>query len=138
MKPAAFSGTPAIRHNSATACADRVTARRASSTSSAAALSLRFTVPAESVQGNEVVGGGAVSTVLDLAMALAVLSKIEPGATCSTLSLTVNFLSPLREADVTVESRVDRVGKRAAFASATASDTAGRIVATATASLLVH
>lgn len=105
---------------------------------SAAALSLRFTVPAESVQGNGVVGGGAVSTVLDLAMALAVLSKIEPGATCSTLSLTVNFLSPLREADVTVESRVDRVGKRAAFASATASDTAGRIVATATASLLVH
>ena len=105
---------------------------------SAGALTLRFTVPAESVQGNGVVGGGAVSTVLDLAIALAVLSMIEPAATCSTLSLTVNFLSPLREAEVIVEARVDRAGKRAAFASATASDTAGRAVATATASFLVH
>jgi uncharacterized protein (TIGR00369 family) len=125
--PVRLTASPALQHHAAQLVAG-----------SAGALTFRFTIPAESMQGNGVVGGGAISTVLDLAMALAVLSAIDPGATCSTLSLTVNFLSSLREPDVTVDARVDRTAKRAAFASATAVDGAGRAVATATASLLVH
>jgi uncharacterized protein (TIGR00369 family) len=104
----------------------------------AGAITVRFAIPAGSLQGNGVVGGGAIATVLDLAMALAVLSAIEPGSTCSTLSLTVNYLGALHDAEVVVEASVDRPGRRAAFASASAHDAGGRTVATATASLLVH
>jgi uncharacterized protein (TIGR00369 family) len=104
----------------------------------AGALTLAFDAPAEYVQGNGVVGGGAVSTVLDVGMALAVLSAIEPGSTCSTLSMTVNFLSALRQPHVTVDACIDRAGRRAAFASATATDADGRAVATASSSLLLH
>lgn len=102
------------------------------------ALTLRFTAPTGSFQGNDVVGGGAVSTVLDLGMALAALSAIEPGSTCSTLSLTVDFLAPLREVDVTVDARVERLGRRAVFTSAVATDDDARRVAIATATHLVH
>jgi uncharacterized protein (TIGR00369 family) len=104
----------------------------------AGGIRFRFKIPADSLQGNGVVSGGAVATVLDLSAALAVLSVIDMGATCSTLSLTVNYLGALRERDVEVEASVDRAGRRAAFASATASDATGRAVATATATFLVH
>src|SRR5215472_2125696 len=53
-----------------------------------------FSALADSVQGNGVVAGGTLTTMVDYGMAFAVLSKLPPGRTCATISLTVNMQSP--------------------------------------------
>lgn len=60
-------------------------------------LVIRFTAPRHGTQGNGVVGGGTLANMLDLAMATSVLSQLEPGYTCATISLTVNMQSAGQE-----------------------------------------
>ena len=102
------------------------------------ALSIGFTAPADSVQGNGVVSGGALASMLDLAMALALLSKLPHGRTCATVSLTVNMLEPGHVGKFAAEARVKRLGNRIAFLEADLYDRA-RVccVANATASFAV-
>ncbi|KAA0999180.1 PaaI family thioesterase [Paraburkholderia panacisoli] len=102
------------------------------------ALSIGFAAPRESLQGNGVVSGGALSSMLDLAMALTLLSRLPHGRTCATISLTVNMLEPAHAGAFTVEARVKRLGGRIAFLEAELYDGAGaRCVASATASFAV-
>lgn len=102
------------------------------------ALSIGFTAPSESVQGNGVVSGGAISSMLDLAMALALLSKLQHGRTCATISLTVNMLEPGYVGKFAVEARIKRLGGRIAFLEADLYDGArARCVASATASFAI-
>jgi uncharacterized protein (TIGR00369 family) len=102
------------------------------------ALSIGFTAPTDSVQGNGVVSGGALASMLDMGMALALLSKLPYGRTCATISLTVNMLEPGHVGKFTVEARVKRLGGRIAFLEADLYDGGGvRCVANATASFAV-
>ncbi|RQR51545.1 PaaI family thioesterase [Burkholderia sp. Bp9140] len=102
------------------------------------ALSIGFTAPADAVQGNGVVSGGALASMLDLAMALALLSQLPYGRTCATVSLTVNMLEPGHVGKFAVEARVKRLGNRIAFLEADLYDGArARCVANATASFAV-
>jgi len=92
---------------------------------------------ADCVQGNGVVGGGAIATMLDCAMAVATLSAIAPGKTCSTTSLTVNMLAAGQVGRFRAEAALDRLGGRVAFVSARLFDGRERLVATGTSTLLV-
>lgn len=67
-------------------------------------------------QGNGVVSGGAMANMLDSAMAVAALSQLRPGQTCTTISLTVNMMRPAVAGRLYVRARVDRLGRRVAFA----------------------
>ncbi|KAF1021566.1 MAG: hypothetical protein GAK30_01785 [Paracidovorax wautersii] len=78
-------------------------------------VTLRFSVPADSLQGNGVVAGGTLTSMLDFAMAFAVLSRLPAGKTCATISLTVNMQAPARLGDYEVEASASRVGSRVAF-----------------------
>jgi len=75
-----------------------------------------FTAGAETTQGNGVVSGGTLANMLDCAIAIAVLSALEPGQTCSTISLTVNMLRPATAGRLYVRAGVEKLGKRVAFA----------------------
>lgn len=102
------------------------------------ALSIRFTAPDHSVQGNGVVSGGTLASMLDLAMALALLSQLPPGRTCATISLTVNMIEPGHVGDFVADARVKRLGGRVSFVEAYLHDAARtRCVATATAPFAV-
>jgi uncharacterized protein (TIGR00369 family) len=102
------------------------------------ALSIGFTAPGESVQGNGVVSGGALASMLDLAMALALLSRLPHGRTCATISLTVNMLEPGHVGRFAVEARVKRLGGRVGFLEADLYDgAAARCIANATASFAI-
>ncbi|MCY1301129.1 hypothetical protein D9M68_741680 [compost metagenome] len=79
-------------------------------------LEFSFKVPECSVQGNGVVSGGTLSTMLDYAMAFAVLSKLEYGKTCATTSITVNMQAAAKPSLLKVVGTVDRVGRQVAFA----------------------
>lgn len=101
-------------------------------------LTLRFTAPHSTTQGNGVVGGGAIASMLDLGMAMAVLSHLKPGFTCSTINLNVNMQAPGGEGDFIAEAGVDKVGRRVAFAYARLYDSdRSRLIASATSSLAV-
>lgn len=101
-------------------------------------LVLRFTAPHTATQGNGAVGGGTLASMLDLAMAMAVLARLKPGFTCATLSLTVNMQAAGQQGHFVAVAAVDRVGRQVAFAQAKLYDAEGsRLVANATSSLAV-
>lgn len=101
-------------------------------------LVIRFTAPRDATQGNGVVGGGTLANMLDLAMAMGVLSQLKPGHTCTTISLTVNMQSAGHEGHFIAVASVDRVGRQIAFAHAKLYDAeCSRLIANATSSLAV-
>jgi uncharacterized protein (TIGR00369 family) len=102
------------------------------------ALVIRFTAPQAATQGNGVVGGGTLASMLDLAMAMGVLSRLKPGYTCATISLTVNMQAAGQEGDFVAVASVDRVGRQVAFAHAKLYDPDfKRLIASATSSLAI-
>lgn len=82
-------------------------------------------------QGAGVVQGGAVSAMLDFAIAAAVMTKIDAETHFATASLTVSFLAPVREGILRAEAEVDRIGRRNGFAHASLRDGANNVLATA-------
>ncbi|MDV6330077.1 PaaI family thioesterase [Asticcacaulis sp. 201] len=85
------------------------------------------------------VHGGYAATLLDSVCGCAVQSKLSASQIYTTLELKVGYLRPIT-ADtglLRAEGRVQQVGRRAAFAEADIKDRTGRILATATSTLLV-
>jgi acyl-CoA thioesterase len=80
--------------------------------------------------------GGVVATLLDAAMAVAVRSAYTDGEGATTVSITVNYLAPGREALVG-EGRLIRGGRTLASLEATVTDSAGQIVAHAMATMRI-
>ncbi|MBV9993757.1 MAG: PaaI family thioesterase [Caulobacteraceae bacterium] len=80
-----------------------------------------------------VLHGGVIATLLDSAMAGAVLTTLERGKACTTLQLTVNTIRGVRPGGgvLVAEGRADHVAARAGAASATLTDAAGRLCAKA-------
>jgi len=78
--------------------------------------------------------GGIVATLLDSAMACAVLSALPPGRQYTTVDLSVTLLrgASLDGARLTAEGEVVHVGRRIATAHGRVHDDADRLVATAT------
>lgn len=101
-------------------------------------LRLRFVAPPDSVQGNAVVSGGALASMLDIAMAMAVLSMLPPGRNCATISLAVNMMAPAQAGIITAVASVERVGRRVGFARASLFDASGEcLLASGTSALSV-
>lgn len=96
-----------------------------------------FEAGEHTAQGNGVVSGGTLAAMLDGAMAVAVLSALKPGQTCSTISLNVNMLRPGLVGRLFVRASVEKLGGRVAFAHARLVDGAEAVVATGTSSLAV-
>ncbi len=63
-------------------------------------------------QGGGLLHGGAVTTLADTAVALAIKSLVPPGTRFATLELTTRFLAPVRRGTLEARARVERVGER--------------------------
>lgn len=101
-------------------------------------LRLGFVAPPESTQGNGVVSGGTLASMLDLAMAMAMLSMLPPGRVCATINLSVNMLAAARVGPLVATANVERVGRTIGFARASLFDASGeRLLASATSALSV-
>ena len=85
------------------------------------------------------VHGGFVCTVLDSVAGCAVQTTLPKGQGYTSLEIKVNYLRPLSlvSGTLTAVGTVVKPGSRAAFAEAQVTDAAGRIVATASSTLLV-
>ncbi|MET0932729.1 MAG: PaaI family thioesterase [Mycetocola sp.] len=85
------------------------------------------------------VHGGFAATLLDSACGTAVHTRLSPTQAYTTLELKTSYHRPMT-ADtglVRAEANLISFGRRAAFASAALTDAAGRVIATATSTLLV-
>jgi uncharacterized protein (TIGR00369 family) len=85
------------------------------------------------------VHGGYAATLLDSACGIAVHSMLKPDQGFTTLELKVSYLRGMNETTgpVRAEGRVLNMGRRVAFAEADIRDADGRLMATATSTLLV-
>lgn len=103
------------------------------------ALRLGFVAPPESVQGNGVIAGGTVASMLDLAMAMAVLSVLPRGRNCATINLSVNMMAAAQAGPLMATANIERVGRSVGFARAALYDASGeRLLASATSTLSVY
>lgn len=101
-------------------------------------LVIRFNPGGRHRQGNGVVQGGVVATMLDFGLAFAVLAMLDPPKTAATVALNVQFERAVMPGELEVRATIDRLGGRLAFATATLSQAGGtEVLARASATLSV-
>ncbi len=85
------------------------------------------------------VHGGYAATLLDSACGIAVVTKLADDQAMTTLELKVSYLKAMtgKTGKVRAEGHVISIGRRVAYVEAKLTDEAGRLLATATSTLLV-
>ncbi len=99
-------------------------------------LTMRFSPDDLFRQGAGFIQGGAITAMLDFAMAFAGMAVSEPGKSITTANMTTSFYAPAAGRSYVATGRIDRQGRRIMFAAADLSSDE-RVVAAATSSLLV-
>ncbi|MBW1865491.1 MAG: PaaI family thioesterase [Deltaproteobacteria bacterium] len=85
------------------------------------------------------VHGGMLSTLLDTAMAAAIMTVLPAGKVCSTLDLKVNFIRPVSSGTgpITAKANLIHAGKQVATAEGRIYDANGKLYAHATSTCLI-
>ncbi len=78
-----------------------------------------------------VLHGGVTATLIDTAMAFAVITRLDEGERASTINLTVHYLRPHTEGRFTCTAKIVRAGKRIFTVSADVANSQGKLIATA-------
>jgi uncharacterized protein (TIGR00369 family) len=78
-----------------------------------------------------VLHGGVTATLIDTAMAFAVITRLAEGERASTIDLTVHYIRPHTEGTFTCTAKVVRAGKRIFTVSADVVNEEGKMIATA-------
>jgi uncharacterized protein (TIGR00369 family) len=73
--------------------------------------------------------GGATATLIDTAVAFALVGASEPGAKFTTIELKINYLAPIVEGRIVADARLVRDGKRIVVAECDVFDAAGNLAA---------
>ena len=84
-----------------------------------------------------IVHGGVYSSVIDTAAYWAVYCELDENAGYTSIDLSVDNLSAIREGEIVVEGRSIKIGKTICLAEATVKDTHGRMLAHGTSKLMV-
>ena len=82
-------------------------------------------------QPHGVLHGGITATLIDTAMAFAVITRLAEGEKATTVDLTVHYLRPHVEGAVSCTARVVRAGKRIITLTAEAFNEEKKLIATA-------
>jgi len=76
-----------------------------------------------------VMHGGAIATLIDTAVAFAIVGASEPGDRFTTVEMKINYLSSIREGRATADARLIRDGRRIVVADCDVFDEQGRLAA---------
>jgi acyl-CoA thioesterase len=90
---------------------------------------LSVEVRQELLQLQGVMHGGAIATLIDTAVAFAIISVSEPQDRFTTVEMKVNYLSAIREGRVVADARLLRDGRRIIVADCDVFDSQGRLAA---------
>lgn len=102
----------------------------------ARAVTLRFQPDDLFRQGSGVIQGGAISAMLDFAMAFAAMTTVELTSSVTTTSMNTTFYAAGKGAVYEAVGKVEKPGRRMVFTSATLT-CEGKQIAAATSTLLV-
>jgi uncharacterized protein (TIGR00369 family) len=83
----------------------------------------------ELLQLQGVLHGGAMASLIDTAVAMAIVSVSGPEDRFTTVELKINYLAPVRDGRVTADARIIRDGRRIIVAECDAFDSNGRLAA---------
>jgi uncharacterized protein (TIGR00369 family) len=91
----------------------------------------RLSVPlrTELMQLQGVMHGGAIASLIDTAVAFAIIGVSEPGDRFTTVELKVNYLLPIREGRAIADARLIRNGRRIIVAECDVFDSTGQLAA---------
>ena len=90
---------------------------------------LSVEVRQELLQLQGVMHGGAIASLIDTAVAFAIISVSEPQDRFTTVEMKVNYLSAIREGRVVADARLIRDGRRIIVADCDVFDSRGRLAA---------
>jgi acyl-CoA thioesterase len=90
---------------------------------------LGIEVRQELLQLQGVMHGGAIASLVDTAVAFAIVSVSQPEDRFTTVEMKVNYLSSIREGRVTADARLIRDGRRIIVADCDVFDSKGRLAA---------
>jgi len=82
-------------------------------------------------QPHGVLHGGATASIIDTAMAFAVITCLDADEKATTVDLTVHYLRPVSTGEIVCTAKVVRAGKRILTVSAECVNAEGKITATA-------
>ena len=82
-------------------------------------------------QPHGVLHGGATASIIDTAMAFAIITVLAEGEKATTIDLTVHYLRPVVEGEIVCTAKVVRAGRRILTVSAEVSNEQGKLIATA-------
>jgi len=83
------------------------------------------------MRNNGIAHGGAIATLIDSAMAIAIMAQLAENERTVTVDLTIHYLRPISEGTARASARVVRAGRRVITVSAELFDDAGKLAATA-------
>lgn len=92
---------------------------------------LRLEMREELRQLHGVLHGGAIASLIDTAMAFAIMSVLEAGEKATTVDLTVHYLRPVSRGEIVCAAKVLRAGRRILTVSAECAGADGKMTATA-------
>ncbi len=92
---------------------------------------LGLNVRKELTQNHGVVHGGAIASLVDTAMAFAIITLLAPREKVTTVDLTISYLRPLTKGRITATARVVRAGRRLFVVSAEVFGDDGKLASTA-------
>jgi uncharacterized protein (TIGR00369 family) len=95
------------------------------------AATLSMSARAELERFGGIMHGGALASLADTASAFAVLSTLEPEEQTVTVDLTLHYLRPVTEGELTARASVVRGGRRVATVSVEIFNESGALVVTA-------
>jgi len=90
---------------------------------------LSLNVGKQHLQLAGVMHGGAIATLIDTAVAFAIVGASQLGARFTTIEMKVNYLRPIREGRVTATARLIRDGRRIVVADCDVMDAHGKLAA---------
>ena len=85
----------------------------------------------EHMRNDAIAHGGVIATLIDSAMAIAIMALLEENERTVTVDLTIHYLRPVPEGSAKASARVVRAGRRVVTVSAELFDGEGKLAATA-------
>ncbi len=92
---------------------------------------LKLNMRAELRQPHGILHGGATASLIDTAMAYAVVTRLTEEEKASTVDLTVHYLRPVVEGSIVCTAKIVRGGRRILTVSAEVVNDEGKLIATA-------
>ena len=90
---------------------------------------LSLEVREELLQLQGIMHGGVIATIIDTAVAFAIIGTSEPDDRFTTVEMKVNYLAPIREGRVVADARLIRDDRRIVVADCDLFDSKGRLAA---------